>query len=205
MAEISETELHEEKHNNELNELMKDMEGWRAALLRLNSVVDWERPYHPLVLLAPITLIFLIVWYFEPSFLTTVALLGMSISLIDFLVPLLSSMYAPETWTVVQEQQFEQICERIMLVRDHVNHVKNTMVGLKVEKPKVYFAVTMGVMSFFAWFGSLVNNLVLTFLIVSFVVLYPGLRRHQILEKYVQGLFIVLKRLFFGKPKAKKS
>lgn len=47
------------QHNNELNELMKDMEGWRAALLRLNSVIDWDRPYHPLVLLAPITFIFL--------------------------------------------------------------------------------------------------------------------------------------------------
>ncbi|XP_014782507.1 ADP-ribosylation factor-like protein 6-interacting protein 1 isoform X1 [Octopus bimaculoides] len=205
MAEICENEMHEEKHNNELNELMKDMEGWRAALLRLNGVVDWDRPYHPLVLLAPITIIFLLVWYFEPSFLTTVALLGMSISLIDFLVPLLSSMYGPETWTVVQEQQFEQICERIMNVRDHATNVKTTLVGLKVEKPKVYFAVTMGVMAFFAWFGSLVNNLILTYLIVGFVVLYPGLRRHQILEKYIQGVVTLLKRLFFGKPKAKKS
>lgn len=198
-------ELHEEKPDNSLNEVMKNLEGWRAALIRINTIVQWEKPYHPVLLLAPTTLTFLLIWCFEPSLLTAVALLGMTLSLVDFLVPLLSSFYGPESWTVIEEQQFEQICERIMYVKDHFINARDVMISLKEEKPKVFFAVTMGLMSFLAWLGSLINNLVLTYLLANFLVLLPGLRKHQVLEKYFRGVWTVLKRLIFGKQKAKKS
>lgn len=198
-------ELHEEKPDTCLIEVMKNLEGWRAALIRINSILQWEKPYHPVLLLAPTTLIFLLIWCFEPSLLTAVALLGMSFSLIDFLVPLLSSFYAPETWTGIEEQQFEQICERIMHVKDHFVNARDVMISLKDEKPKVFFAVTMGLMSFLAWLGSLINNLVLTYLLANFLLILPGLRRHQIIERYFRGTWLVLKRLILGKQKAKKT
>lgn len=45
--------------DNSLNEVMKNLEGWRAALIRINTIVQWEKPYHPVLLLAPTTLTFL--------------------------------------------------------------------------------------------------------------------------------------------------
>ncbi|KAL5018928.1 hypothetical protein ScPMuIL_004650 [Solemya velum] len=192
------------KHNNEINELKKDLEGWREVLLPLSRILAWEKPYHPFIILGVVTFLFAIVWYFEPSILTTFSLLGFLFCLIDFLVPIIGpSLCSAEKWTGVQEQQYEQVCERFMHARDHFCHAKNMMGTLKAEKPKVYFILVMGLLILFAWLGYLVDNFFLTYIIVSMVVMLPGMRQHRIIQRYLHGVGVVLKRLIFGKPTKK--
>ncbi|XP_067673692.1 ADP-ribosylation factor-like protein 6-interacting protein 1 [Haliotis asinina] len=188
--------------HNELEELKKDLEGWREVLLPMTRLLNWDKPYHPAVILGVSTFIFALIWYFEPSVLTTFSLFGLIISLIDFLVPIVGpTLFASGSWTVVQQQQYEQICLRLMHARDHFINFKNAMGTLKVEKPKVYFILVMGILVVFAWVGSLFDNLFLTYFLLNIILLVPGLRRHGIIQKYFRGVWLVIKRLIMGKDK----
>ncbi|ESP04041.1 hypothetical protein LOTGIDRAFT_203419 [Lottia gigantea] len=191
-----------EENTDELSEIKRDLEGWREALIPLNSLLEWEKPYYPAIIVGTTTFLFLLVWYIQPSVLTTLSLLGLLISAIDLLIPMVGpKLFATDSWTVFHEQQFQQICERIINARNHFIDFKNTMCQLKAEKPKVYFFVVMGILVIQAWIGSLVNNLLLTYLLVNLVFLLPGLRRHDIVKKNIAVVRVVLSRLIFGKKK----
>ena len=41
---------------------------------------------------------FSLIWYFEPSILTTVSLIGLAVGLIDFLVPLIGQKLMSSKW-----------------------------------------------------------------------------------------------------------
>ncbi|XP_064594522.1 ADP-ribosylation factor-like protein 6-interacting protein 1 [Liolophura sinensis] len=106
-----------------------------------------------------------------------------------------------EEWTGEQEKKYEEICERFMHIQVYFMSFKQAMSGLKADKPKMYFCVVMGCLLIFAWLGSLVDNLFLTYFLVTILCLLPGLRHHGIIQKYLRGIWFVLKRLIFGKPK----
>jgi len=42
----------------ELERLKKDLEGYREVMLPINKVIEWEKNYYPVALVAAITLIF---------------------------------------------------------------------------------------------------------------------------------------------------
>lgn len=168
----------------ELERLKKDLEGYREVMLPINKVIEWEKNYYPVALVAAITLIFSILWYIEPSVLTTVCLFGLVICAIDLALPAISKQFLRSAeWTVVQERQFEAICQRIVNAKKHFANVKQYLIDLKHQKPKQYMVMMMGAFAVLAWFGSLIDNLLLTYLIVVGCVLVPGLRKHGILQK----------------------
>jgi len=187
MAEVQEAQSsqpQESSGSDSLSRLKKDLEGYREIILPINKILEWEQNHYPAIIVAVITFIFSIVWYLEPSVLTSFSLLGVIICMVDFLVPTVSSyFFSGAEWTVVQERQFEHICTRLLNARTHINNVRIALTNLKAEKPKVYLLVMMGAFSVMAWIGSLIDNLLLTYIMVVFVVLVPGLRKHGILQK----------------------
>lgn len=56
---------------------------------------------------------------------------------------------------------------------------------LKEEKPKMYFMTMIVSLAAVAWVGQQVHNLLLTYLIVTFLLLLPGLNQHGIILKYI--------------------
>ena len=74
--------------------------------------------------------------------------------------------------TVVQERQFESICTRLLNARTHFSHAVQSLMGLKNEKPKAYLVVMMGVFAVLAWIGSLIDNLLLTYLLGKMMLRY---------------------------------
>ncbi|XP_050391321.1 ADP-ribosylation factor-like protein 6-interacting protein 1 [Patella vulgata] len=197
---VLQTNIDEE--SNELSELKKDLEGWKEALIPLNSLLEWEKPYHPGIIVGTTTFLFALIWFVQPSVLTTFSLVGLLISAVDLVIPMVGSkVFSTGDWTVFHEQQYHQICERIMNARDHFVDFKNTMCQLKAEKPKVYFFVVMGILVINAWIGSLVNNLFLTYFLVNLICLLPGLRRHDIVKKNLAVASTIISRLVLGKKK----
>lgn len=167
-----------------LERLKKDLEAYREVMLPINKVIEWEQTYYPVILVAAITLIFSIIWYLEPSVLTTVCLLGLLICALDLALPAISEKFLrPVEWTVVQERQFEAICQRILNAKTHITNAKEYLIQLKRNKPKPFLLMMMAAFAVLAWFGSLIDNLLLTYLIVVWFVLVPGLRKHGILQK----------------------
>jgi hypothetical protein len=54
-------------------------------------------------------------WYLDPSVLTTVSVIGLIATLVDYLVPTLTaSICHPENWTGSKERKFEEICRELV-------------------------------------------------------------------------------------------
>jgi len=189
-----------------LDRLKRDLEGYRELILPLNKVLEWEENHYPAVIVGVVTFIFSIIWYLEPSVLTTFSLIGVVLCLVDFIVPTLSSyMFSSSEWTVVQERQFEAICSRILNAKQHVKNMFGALSQLKNNNAKMYLLVMMTAFAVMAWVGSLVDNLLLTYLLVVFLFLVPGLRKHGILQKFTSGAMEFITRMIKGKEEKKKT
>ncbi|KAK7507819.1 hypothetical protein BaRGS_00000784 [Batillaria attramentaria] len=190
----------EEDSNRDYSELKKDLEGWREALLPLSGFLTWEKPYYPAVIVGIITFLFALLWYLEPSVLTTFSLLGLTAVAVDFAVPIVGPrIFANKPWTGSEERQFDEICQRIANMKGHCSDFVEGMAILKSENPKVYFLVVMITLGFFAWIGHIINNLFLTYLIVLVAFLIPGLRKHGIIQRYLLKYWLIVKRMLFGR------
>jgi len=172
----------------------------------MNKVLEWEENHYPAVIVGVVTFIFSIIWYLEPSVLTTFSLLGVLLCMLDFIVPTLSSyMFSSSEWTVVQERQFETICGRILNAKQHIKNLFSALSKMKNNNAKMYLVMMMGAFSVMAWVGSLIDNLLLTYLLVVFLFLVPGLRKHGILQKFTSGAMEFATRMIRGKEEKKKT
>ncbi|KAK3089184.1 hypothetical protein FSP39_001570, partial [Pinctada imbricata] len=192
------------QQRSDLTQLKRDLEGWREVLLPLNGLINWEKPYYPAIIVGLNTFLFALIWYFEPSVLTTFSLLGLAVSLIDFLVPIIGPNISAQ-WTVTQERHYEDICVRLLNAKIHFTNAKDTVVYLKTEKPKMYFLIVMGTLIALAWIGSRMDNLCMTYFLVNLILLVPGIRRHGIFQKYFQRLFAMIGSFVGGKGKKMKT
>lgn len=107
--------------------------------------------------------------------------------------------------TVVQERQFEAICVRLLNAKRHITNAKNQLLSLKKDKPKIYLLLLIGTFATMAWLGSLIDNLLLTYLIVVGFALVPGLRKRGILQRLVSKVTEVIGGLKRGQEKVGKT
>jgi len=185
-----------------VSKIKKELEGWREVLLPLNKMLTWEKPHYPAILVGFISFIFILIWYLEPSVLTTFSLIGFFVCLIDYLVPTVATnLFRSDNWTGVQEREFENICIRIHNAKVHFHNMCQGLGNLKRDKPKIYFVAVMSSLAILAWIGNLINNLLLTYLIVVFLVLLPGLRHRGIMQKYTAKAKDAVKGLIQSKKK----
>ncbi|KAM4892007.1 ADP-ribosylation factor-like protein 6-interacting protein 1 isoform 3-T4 [Sylvia borin] len=87
--------------------------------------------------------------------------------------------------TTEQQQRFHEICRNLVKSRRRVVGWWKRLFTLKEEKPKMYFMTMLFTLAVVAWIGQQVHNLFLTYLIVSFLLLFPGLNQHGIITKYI--------------------
>ncbi|XP_033373770.1 ADP-ribosylation factor-like protein 6-interacting protein 1 isoform X5 [Parus major] len=87
--------------------------------------------------------------------------------------------------TTEQQQRFHEICSNLVKSRRRIVGWWKRLFTLKEEKPKMYFMTMLFALAVIAWIGQQVHNLFLTYLIVSFLLLFPGLNQHGIITKYI--------------------
>uniref|UniRef100_A0A674D1B7 ARL6 interacting reticulophagy regulator 1 n=1 Tax=Salmo trutta TaxID=8032 RepID=A0A674D1B7_SALTR len=83
-----------------------------------------------------------------------------------------------------QQQRFHEICGNLVKTQRRIIGWWKRLFSLKEEKPKMYFASVISSLVAVAWMGQQVHNLFLTYLIVSFLLLLPGLNQHGVISKY---------------------
>uniref|UniRef100_A0A4W5Q1W0 ADP-ribosylation factor-like 6 interacting protein 1 n=1 Tax=Hucho hucho TaxID=62062 RepID=A0A4W5Q1W0_9TELE len=83
-----------------------------------------------------------------------------------------------------QQQRFHEICGNLVKTQRRILGWWKRLFSLKEEKPKMYFASVISSLVAVAWMGQQVHNLFLTYLIVSFLLLLPGLNQHGVISKY---------------------
>ncbi|XP_014321604.1 ADP-ribosylation factor-like protein 6-interacting protein 1 isoform X2 [Myotis myotis] len=87
--------------------------------------------------------------------------------------------------TTEQQQRFHEICSNLVKTRRRTVGWWKRLFTLKEEKPKMYFMTMIISLAAVAWVGQQVHNLLLTYLIVTFLLLLPGLNQHGIISKYI--------------------
>ncbi|XP_045623562.2 ADP-ribosylation factor-like protein 6-interacting protein 1 [Procambarus clarkii] len=173
--------------------LRRELEGWREVLCSVHSLLIWEKHYYPFISISTVTTLFLAIWYIEPSMLTLLSVLGITVTLCDYLVPqIVPWIVGAHYWTGAHERNYEQIITSIASLCGLASYISNTLTSMKESKPRTYFVMVTGSLLLCAWVGNTINNLLLTYLIVVGIVLLPGLKRHGIIQKYFSTAISVI-------------
>ncbi|XP_041087089.1 ADP-ribosylation factor-like protein 6-interacting protein 1 [Polyodon spathula] len=169
----------------ETAQLEEHLQSWGEVILAGDQVLRWVKPWFPAALMGAISVIFLMIYCLDPSVLTGVSCAVMFLCLADYLVPILAPrIFGSNKWTTEQQQRFHEICGNLVKTQRRVVGWSRRLFTLKEEKPKVYFMTVISSLSAMAWIGQQVHNLFLMYLIVSFLLLLPGLNQHGIISKY---------------------
>uniref|UniRef100_L7LTB8 Putative adp-ribosylation factor-like 6 n=1 Tax=Rhipicephalus pulchellus TaxID=72859 RepID=L7LTB8_RHIPC len=174
----------------------------REVVLPLHSVLLWSQPYYPGCIFGAITTVFLLLWYLEPSLLTTFSLIGMLVCLLDYLVPLLlAQLCSPDKWTSQHERQLHDICLEAVHAWQSMVNACASLKKAKQEKPKAYVVAVLISLLVMAWIGNAFDNLFLTYLIVLFLAMTPGMKHHGIFKKYFSATVLTIRNLIADKMK----
>ncbi|MGH0124210.1 UNVERIFIED_CONTAM: hypothetical protein FKN15_024639 [Acipenser sinensis] len=169
----------------ETAQLEEQLQGWGEVILAGDRVLRWVKPWFPAALMGVVSAVFLMIYYLDPSVLTGVSCAVMCLCLADYLVPTLAPrIFGSNKWTTEQQQRFHEICGNLVKTQRRVVGWWRRIFALKEEKPKVYFMSAIISLLAMAWIGQQVHNLFLTYLIVSFLLLLPGLNQQGIISKY---------------------
>ncbi|KAM4698410.1 ADP-ribosylation factor-like protein 6-interacting protein 1 [Rhinophrynus dorsalis] len=166
--------------------LEEHFQGWGEVILVTDRVLRWDKPWFPAATVGVLSFVFLMIYYLDPSVLSGVSCFVMFLCLADYLVPTLAPrIFGSNQWTTEQQQRFHEICSNLVKTRRRVIGWWKRLFVLKEEKPKMYFMSMISILAVVAWIGQQVHNLFLTYLIVSFLLLLPGLNKHGVITKYV--------------------
>ncbi|KAB0343410.1 hypothetical protein FD754_020336 [Muntiacus muntjak] len=145
--------------------LEEQLQGW-------GEVIAWFPP----AIMDVVSLVFLTIYYLDPSVLSGVSCFVMFLCLADYLVPILAPRtFGSNKWTT----------DNLVKTRCRAVGWWKRLFTLKEEKPKMYFMTMIVSLAVVAWVGQQVHNLLLTYLIVTFLLLLPGLNQHGIISKYI--------------------
>ncbi|XP_071514570.1 ADP-ribosylation factor-like protein 6-interacting protein 1 [Panulirus ornatus] len=165
--------------------LRRELEGWREVLCGVHSILVWDKQYYPAISISAVTTLFLAIWYVEPSMLTLLSVLGITVTVCDYLVPqVVPWIVGAHYWTGAHERHYEQIITSLASLCGLASYISDTLTSMKESKPRTYFVMVTGILVVCAWVGNTINNLLLTYLIVLVVVLLPGMKHHGILQRY---------------------
>ncbi|KAK3750728.1 hypothetical protein RRG08_022209 [Elysia crispata] len=189
-----------------LQEMKRDLEGWREVLLPLTSLLRWDKPFYPAFIAGITTFLFLLIWFTGMSAVTTISLFFLLVGVVDFIVPHLGPKVTGITqWTGAEETEFSAICEHILNIQKDIVDTWLGLSAMRQQNPKLFFFVIMGFLTTTAWIGNLFDNLFLTYLLVTFILLLPGIRHNNMANKYIQPLVNVLMKLRQGAKDKKKE
>lgn len=160
-----------------MKQLKRKMECWREIILPLNNILLWERSWHPGLIVGIVTVIFCTIWILEPTLLTMISMCLLVLALVDYLVPILTSVLCnAQSWTGQKEKKLIEICQNLSVTIVQIQNTWASMAKIRHDRPNVYYSVTIICLVLLAWIGDTVNNLLLLYVIVNAIFLTPGLR-----------------------------
>ncbi|XP_011706381.1 PREDICTED: ADP-ribosylation factor-like protein 6-interacting protein 1 [Wasmannia auropunctata] len=166
--------VEKEKH---MKQLKRRMECWREIILPLNSILLWECRWHPVLIIGFVNVIFSTIWILEPALLTMISVCLLVFALVDYLVPILTSVLCnAQSWTGQKEKKLIEICQNLSSTILQMQCAWTSISKIRHDRPNIYYSATILFLILFAWLGSTINNLLLLYTIVLTVLLMPGLR-----------------------------
>ncbi|XP_017493752.1 PREDICTED: ARL-6-interacting protein 1 homolog [Rhagoletis zephyria] len=166
------------------NKLKHDMEPWRNLIVQLDSVLSWEKNFYPAIIAAAISTFYLLLWALDMSTVTTLALAGLFALAIDFLYPSVSRfLFSPDNWNGSQEEQFERVCTQLCNLKSTLSGWYEYLFSAKERKSTLFVTIMSVALLTLAWIGTIINNLLLMYLITMVLALYPGVQEKGVFYK----------------------
>ncbi|TRY62830.1 hypothetical protein TCAL_16552 [Tigriopus californicus] len=188
------------------SQVKSGLSNWKEAVILVDSFLGWEKDFYPGILAGVLTLKFLIIWYWDPTLLTFLAVTGIWLSILDYLGPkVLAQVFKPENWTHEKETKYEAVCENIVSGLTKCTAAFKMCHEAKEKKPVVHFAATVTSLLVLSWIGNRINNFFLLFLLVLGLFMLPGLHRRGILQKYCSTAMLKVTEAIKGKDHLKKA
>lgn len=97
------------------------MEPYRNAIVGAYGVFTWEKQYYAGVIVGTITIIYLLLWYMDLSFITLFSLLALLAFFMDFVLPTISRLLSSGSkWDGEQEAKFEDVCVQLYGIKSNL-------------------------------------------------------------------------------------
>ena len=164
--------------------LKSNLKGWREIFVAASRLLKWEKPYYFGIVIAIVSLVFLTVWYLDPSVITGLSMTMLILCICDFLIPFVAPMVFHEAnWNSEKEKEYSNACSALADVRSTVYKTFHGLFQLKDTNPMLYVAAATVSLSTLAWLGNQMHNLMLLYFAVLILASLPGLAHHGILQK----------------------
>ncbi|CAF0866185.1 unnamed protein product [Rotaria sp. Silwood1] len=155
---------------------------WRNILLPLNNLLEWEHKYDPFVIFGIITFIFIFILQANPPVLTLVSCVVLAFVLIDLIVPIIARLlFKNDNWTSAKDAKYTRLCGRIANFEQHIKKLCESALKMRKERPLMYLMLGAIFLSFIAYCGQRVDNLLLSYLTTLITCLIPGIRNRQLI------------------------
>jgi len=163
-------------------DLKESLVVWRNILLPLNNLLEWEHKYDPFVIFGIITFIFIFIFQTDPPVLTLISGIVLILVLLDLLVPLaIRMLFKNEKWSTTQDAKYTRICERMANCEHHIKQLCESALKMRKERPLMYLMVGAIALTFIAFCGQRIDNLLLSYLTTLTICLTPGIRNRQLI------------------------
>lgn len=160
-----------------MKQLKRKMECWREVVLPLNSILLWEKPWYPALILGFTTTVFCMVWILEPALLTLISLTLLVLTLVDYFVPTIISIWCTaDSWTGQKEKKLNEICYNLSEAVLQLQNVWTSVINIRNGRPNFFYGMIILSLTLFAWIGNTINNLLLSYIAVNAILLTPGFR-----------------------------
>ncbi|KAF6030669.1 ARL6IP1 [Bugula neritina] len=150
---------------SEVEQLSKLLSTWKEVLIFTHNVLMWRESHYPYCIAGVVSFTFLVWWWLNASFLTTVAMVLLFLVLVDhFLYTFGSRLFNGKKWTGEHERQFEELCHLVLDSRKIAYSVYNHITDLKSKWPQLFVVVTCGILFLVGLVGYFINNALLLYL-----------------------------------------
>lgn len=103
------------------------------------------------------TIFFTLLWLLNPSVLSFISVFGLTVTICDYVVPLISrSLFKSDIWTDTEEKEYEDICTSIVLYKTKIRLSIDSYLRLRSTKPKIVSKFNGSIWKFLSWFFFLV-------------------------------------------------
>lgn len=155
----------------------------------LEDVLLWKKQFYPILLAAITSLAFLLVWVFDPSMITLISAAGIVCVAVDcvartsFVESMRNSVNRAEC-----DGQFRGICLKIVRMRHIIRRLYQQLSVNRQREPNKHFLYCFSFFASLAWIGCRVHNLLLLYIVVSFIALVPGFKSSKATSKYYSSI-----------------
>ena len=125
-----------------------------------------------------LTSLYLMIYSADLTTLTLLSVLGLLLTLLDYLTPLVAAKVFPaDSWNGAKEKKLESFCRALVNTGVFLSSCWSTYSQAKAGKPTLHFGVTVVLLLSSAYLGSLVSGMILSYIVLMVSLMLPGLYR----------------------------